>query len=105
MANEQDSSQGSARWYWRGQRIPKQEYIYTTQIILIYIIIVASVINLSLQTGLAHMWVSLMSLCTYFFRWKIKFTFISYFRCKRLIYIFFQRPFFLFFFRFGKPFT
>lgn len=44
-------------------RFPKQEIIYFTQVLAIYVIIIASLVNLSLSIEKNEIWISLLSIC------------------------------------------
>ena len=52
--------------YWRlwgDRKLPKPELVYVSQIIILYIIIICSLVNLSLNRGENDLWISLLSLC------------------------------------------
>ena len=54
--------EGSLRWSTTCcGKAPKKEIIYFCQVVLIYIVVIACLINLSLGTGLDALWSSLMS--------------------------------------------
>jgi hypothetical protein len=57
------ASVGSRRWTIFGGKFPKQEVIYLSQVILIYIVVIACIINLSLWDANQSLWVSLLSGC------------------------------------------
>jgi hypothetical protein len=57
------ASVGSRRWTIFGGKFPKQEVIYLSQVILIYIVVIACIINLSLWDSNQSLWVSLLSGC------------------------------------------
>jgi hypothetical protein len=48
---------------WGGRKLPKPEIVYLSQIVILYIIIIVSLINLSLDRGENALWISLLSLC------------------------------------------
>jgi hypothetical protein len=48
---------------WGGRKLPKPELVYISQIIILYVIIICSLINLSLGRGENALWISLLSLC------------------------------------------
>ena len=60
--DEENRSNGD-RWHLLGARIPKVEIVYFSQMIIVYIIIITSIINLSLQNGSTELWISLLSSC------------------------------------------
>ena len=53
-----------SRWCFMGQNVPKAEIVYFCQMIIVFIIVIASVINLSTQEKHIELWVSLLSGCT-----------------------------------------
>jgi hypothetical protein len=53
----------SDKWHLLGTRVPKTEIVYFCQMIIVYIIIIASVINLSIKNGSTELWISLLSSC------------------------------------------
>jgi hypothetical protein len=61
-ANEEIDS-NAEKWHLLGQRVPKAEIVYFCQMIIVYIIIIVSIINLSLQNGSSELWISLLSSC------------------------------------------
>lgn len=59
---EENRSDGD-RWQLLGTRIPQAEIVYFSQMIIVYVIIITSIINLSLQNGTNELWISLLSSC------------------------------------------
>ena len=59
---KQDDSR-SDKWHLLGTQVPKTEIVYFCQMIIVYIIIITSVINLSIQNGSSELWISLLSSC------------------------------------------
>jgi hypothetical protein len=58
------SSRDSQYWkLWGNRKLPKPELVYITQIIILYIIIICSLVNLTLDRGESALWISLLSLC------------------------------------------
>ena len=57
------ASVGSRRWSFLGGKFPKQEVIYFTQVVLIYIVVIACIVNLSFWDDNQSLWVSLLSSC------------------------------------------
>jgi hypothetical protein len=62
-SNEDESRSTSDRWHLLGARVPQAEIVYFCQMIIVYIIIITSIINLSLQNGASELWISLLSSC------------------------------------------
>ena len=58
-----DLESQSDRWHLLGTRVPKTEIVYFCQMIIVYIIIITSVINLSIGNGSSELWISLLSSC------------------------------------------
>ena len=52
------------KWCFFGQNVPKAEIVYFCQMIIVFIIVIAAVVNLSTQNGSIELWVSLLSGCT-----------------------------------------
>jgi len=53
----------SDKWHLLGTRVPKTEIVYFCQMFIVYIIIITSVVNLSIQNGSSELWISLLSSC------------------------------------------
>ena len=54
------SSHGG-RWNVFGNEVPKEEIVFFTQVILIYVIAITSIVNLSLEAKNDTLWTSLLS--------------------------------------------
>ena len=48
---DRESSTHSERWDVMGSKLPKSEIVYFCQMIVVYVIMVTSIVNLSLQNG------------------------------------------------------
>ena len=58
------SSDDERYWrVWGNRKIPKSELVYISQIVILYIIIICSLVNLTLNRGERALWVSLLTLC------------------------------------------
>ena len=49
-------------WVFFGEKLPRSEIVYFTQIFLLFLIIVTAITNLSLTSGQEELWITL--LCT-----------------------------------------
>jgi len=58
---ETQTSDKSSGWKVFGSKIPKEEIVYFSQVILIYIIAVTCIVNLSLGLANSNLWSSLLS--------------------------------------------
>ena len=58
---DRESSTHSQRWDVMGSKLPKSEIVYFCQMIEVYVIIVTSLVNLSLQNGKNELWITLLS--------------------------------------------
>jgi hypothetical protein len=58
---DRGSSTHSERWEVMGSKLPKLEIVYFCQMIVVYVIIVTSIVNLSLQNGKNELWITLLS--------------------------------------------
>jgi hypothetical protein len=56
-----DSSTGQTRWVLFGKRIPKAEIVFFAQVCILYIVIIAAIINLTLDNGTPTLWTALLS--------------------------------------------
>lgn len=44
-----------------GSHLPKSEIVYFCQMIVVYVIIITSIANLSMQNGKSELWITLLS--------------------------------------------
>ena len=56
-------SSNNGKWEWFGKRVPQREIIFFCQVIIIYGVIVAAIVNLSIQNGDHVLWTALLSSC------------------------------------------
>ena len=63
---EETSSTNSNQTIWRfmGQNVPNAEIVYFCQIIIVITILIASLVNITMQNGNNELWISLLSGCT-----------------------------------------
>lgn len=59
----ESQSSGDAEWESACGKLPKREIIYFCQVVAIYIIIIACIVNLSLGTDKDSLWASMLSGC------------------------------------------
>jgi hypothetical protein len=50
-------------WHILGRKLPDNEVVFFTQVILLFLVILACVVNLSLNVGDSNLWTCLMSSC------------------------------------------
>ena len=48
-------------WTFFGRRTPKSEAVFFSQIVMIYIVVIACIINLSINNGSSNLWTALLS--------------------------------------------
>lgn len=53
-----------SRWRFMGESIPKAEIVYFCQMIIVFVIVVAAIVNITIKNGSNELWVSLLSGCT-----------------------------------------
>lgn len=58
---EREDSTHSEHWQFLGNRLPKSEIVYFCQMTVVFIIILTSIANLSLQNGKSELWIALLS--------------------------------------------
>jgi hypothetical protein len=52
----------SHQWLCCGRILPRGELVFFTQVFIVYVIIIVSIINLSLSIGDSNLWIGLLSL-------------------------------------------
>ena len=60
---EERGSSHAAEWYFCDRRLPKSQITYFCQIIIIYIIIITSIVNLSINNGDKTLFSTLLASC------------------------------------------
>jgi hypothetical protein len=55
------STQEQGRWVLFGKHIPKAEIVFFAQVIVLYIVIITSIVNLTLANGVSTLWTALLS--------------------------------------------
>ena len=50
-----------SNWNVFGNKIPKDEFAFFAQVVLIYIVCITCIINLSIGNGNSNLWISLLS--------------------------------------------
>lgn len=58
---DREDSTHSEKWQVMGKRLPKSEIVYFCQMLVVYVIIITSIANLSLQNGKSELWITLLS--------------------------------------------
>ena len=61
--SEVETQSNGERWHLLGTRVPQAEIVYFCQILVVYIVIITSIVNLSLENGSNELWISLLSSC------------------------------------------
>jgi len=56
-----DNNAIAENWYVFGKTVPKQEAVFFSQIILLYIVAITCILNLSLTTENSTLWTALLS--------------------------------------------
>jgi len=56
-----EDSTHSERWPFLGNRLPKSEIVYFCQMTVVFVIILTSIANLSLQNDKSELWIALLS--------------------------------------------
>ena len=54
-------SNGDVNWQWCGDNYPKQEIIFCSQALLVYIVCIAAIANLSYGSDQNSLWICLLS--------------------------------------------
>lgn len=53
----------SASFYFLGYSIPKQEVVFFSQMLIIYVVIIVGLVNISLGNGDVNLWLNLVTSC------------------------------------------
>ena len=62
MESDQRSNEtGTSKWEWFGYKFPRREVVYFSQIIILYMVILACLFNLSFGNGDSNLWTALLS--------------------------------------------
>ncbi len=59
MQPENESDNG--RWHLFGRRMPKSEIVFFVQVFLIYIVVITSIVNLTINKDEGKLWTALLS--------------------------------------------
>lgn len=51
------------RWKFCGSHLPEGEIVFFAQVIMVYIVIIACLVNLSIGNGEGKLWTALLSVC------------------------------------------
>jgi hypothetical protein len=63
LPHEEENESNGEKWHLLGTRVPQAEIVYFCQMIIVYVIIITSIINLSLHNGSSELWITLLSSC------------------------------------------
>lgn len=62
VLNDTNEDGTAARdWSFLGQNFPRAQIVYLSQIVIIYIVIIAAIVNLSISADRPELWSSLLS--------------------------------------------
>ena len=56
-----DTETGSDKWHVFGKQLPKSEIVFFVQVVLIYIVVITSIVNLTLNKDEGKLWTALLS--------------------------------------------
>lgn len=59
--DEERSNESGNRWTLFNQPIPRSEIVFFVQVILIYIVVVTSIVNLTLENKDSKLWTALLT--------------------------------------------
>lgn len=59
----EDAPSVSSKWNIMGHKFPRREVVYFSQTFIIYIVILACLINISIGNGESNLWVALLGSC------------------------------------------
>ena len=50
-----------SQWHFFGRRLPKNELVFIAQVVLIYIVVITSIVNLAMGNDGGKIWTALLS--------------------------------------------
>ncbi len=56
-----DGESNNSKWYFFGKEVSRSFVIFIVQIIIVYIVVITSIVNLALGTNDAKLWMALLS--------------------------------------------
>lgn len=59
--NQSSSDQHSRLWQILGQRVPREEIVFFSQIVLIYAVVITALINITRGLEPINLWISILS--------------------------------------------
>ena len=63
LAQNVEQEEEEDQWRVFGRRVPKQEAVFFSQVILIYTVVITCILNLSLTKDNSNLWTALLSSC------------------------------------------
>lgn len=57
---EHDHRSNSGHWHFFGRTTPRSEIVFFVQILLVYIIVIVSIVNLTIGSASEKLWISLL---------------------------------------------
>ena len=60
MQDRMETISNKSNWLVLGKAVPRQEVVYFTQVALIFMIVVTSVVNLMMERGDEKLWIALL---------------------------------------------
>jgi hypothetical protein len=58
---ERNSSRSSTKWHFFGRLLPRSEIVFFAQVILVYIVVIVSIVNLTIGSDEDKLWIALLS--------------------------------------------
>ncbi len=56
-----DQSENRSNWKFFGERVPKAEIVFGSQVVMLYIVIIVCLVNLTMGNGDSNLWTALLS--------------------------------------------
>lgn len=58
---ERNSHSGSSKWHFFGSKLPRSEIVFFVQVLLVYIVVIVSIVNLTIGRADDKLWIALLS--------------------------------------------
>ncbi len=55
------SESTSSKWHFFGRTFPRSEVVFVTQVLLVYIVVIVSIVNLTIGGAEDKLWIALLS--------------------------------------------
>jgi len=58
-----DGPPPASKWVFFGKKVPRTEIVFVAQVLIVYVVVIVSLINLTREHGTATLWTTLLASC------------------------------------------